>query len=179
MPGTGERGEEWGISPGNWATFKKQPPFGLTRMIVANRIFRAYILYAASRRRITRASRHPLRRGGLLGVAAIRPRQVLPPTGKVDIPQAQMIRLSLDGKRLYVTNSLLSTWDDTELPKGTKRNTGYGVFLVDVDPENGGMTLNKGFHVDFDSVQKKTTVGPARPHMMLFDPAVNSPFGHH
>jgi selenium-binding protein 1 len=100
-------------------------------------------------------------------------------TGKVDIPQAQMIRLSLDGKRLYVTNSLLSTWDDTELPKGTKRNTGYGVFLVDVDPENGGMTLNKGFHVDFDSVQKKTTVGPARPHMMLFDPAVKSPFGHH
>lgn len=30
-------------------------------------------------------------------------------------------------------------------------------------------------------IQKKSTIGPARPHMMLFDPAVNAKFGfgHH
>ncbi len=100
-------------------------------------------------------------------------------TGKVEIPYAQMLRISPDRKRLYVSNSLLSTWDDTEFPEGTTRNKEYGIFLVDVDHENGGMTLNPGFHVDLMNVQKKNTVGAARPHMMLFDPRIETPFGHH
>jgi len=41
---------------------------------------------------------------------------------EVEIPYAQMLRLSPDRSRLYVTNSLLSTWDDTEFPEGVKRN---------------------------------------------------------
>jgi selenium-binding protein 1 len=98
---------------------------------------------------------------------------------QVEIPYAQMLRISPDKKRLYVTNSLLSSWDDTELPKGVTRNSRYGIFLVDVDHENGGMTLNKDFHVDMMHVQKKNTKGPARPHMMLFGPSIKSPFGHH
>jgi selenium-binding protein 1 len=98
---------------------------------------------------------------------------------EVEIPYAQMLRLSPDKKRLYVTNSLLSTWDDTEFPKGMTRNTEYGIFLVDIDHEMGGMKLNRDFYVDMMKVQKKNTVGPARPHMMLFDPTVKSPFGHH
>lgn len=98
---------------------------------------------------------------------------------EVEIPNSQMLRLSPDRKRLYVTNSLLSTWDDTEFPKGVTRNKEYGIFLIDVDHKNGGMNLNKDFHVNMMKVQKKNTVGPARPHMMLFDPSVETPFGHH
>jgi selenium-binding protein 1 len=98
---------------------------------------------------------------------------------EVEIPHAQMLRISPDRKRLYVSNSLLSTWDDTEFPKGVTRNEKYGIFLVDVDHENGGMTLNPDFRVDMMNVQKKNTVGPARPHMMLFDPSIETPFGHH
>lgn len=98
---------------------------------------------------------------------------------EVEIPYAQMLRLSPDRKRLYVSNSLLSTWDDTEFPEGTTRNEKYGIFLIDVDHENGGMSLNRDFHVDFMNVQKKNTVGPAGPHMMLFDPSIETPFGHH
>jgi selenium-binding protein 1 len=99
--------------------------------------------------------------------------------GEVEIPYAQMLRISPDRKRLYVTNSLLSTWDDTEFPKGVTRNKKYGIFLVDVDHENGGMALNKDFYVDMMKVQKKNTIGPGRPHMMLFDPRIKTPFGHH
>jgi selenium-binding protein 1 len=98
---------------------------------------------------------------------------------KVEILYAQMLRLSPDKKRLYVSNSLLSTWDDTEFPAGVTRNKQYGIFLVDVDHENGGMSLNREFFVDMMNVQKKNTVGPARPHMMLFDPSIRSEFGHH
>lgn len=98
---------------------------------------------------------------------------------EVEIPYAQMLRLSPDKKRLYVSNSLLSTWDDKEFPKETTRNEQYGIFLVDVDHEKGGMVLNRDFHVDMMNVQKKNTVGPARPHMMLFDPTITTPFGHH
>jgi selenium-binding protein 1 len=98
---------------------------------------------------------------------------------EVEIPYAQMLRISPDRERLYVTNSLLSTWDDTEYPEGVTRNEKYGIFLVDIDHEKGGMTVNKDFYVDMMKVQKKNTVGPARPHMMLFDPMVVTPFGHH
>jgi hypothetical protein len=80
---------------------------------------------------------------------------------------------------LYVSNSLLSSWDDTEFPEGVTRNKQYGIFLVDVDHENGGMSLNREFFVDMMNVQKKNTVGSARPHMMLFDPSIGSEFGHH
>jgi len=96
------------------------------------------------------------------------------------IPHANMIRLSVDGKRLYVTNELLSTWDD-DAHFGPARNTNYGLWAFDVDTDHGGLTsftADGSAWVKFDHVQKKTSVGPAGPHMMLFDPKA-SPLGEH
>jgi selenium-binding protein 1 len=97
---------------------------------------------------------------------------------QVTIPHAQMMRLSPDDKRLYVTNSLLSTWDDDPLT-GETRNQDYGIWRVNINTRNGGMSLDSNFFVDFDSVQKKNTVGQARPHQIFFDPGVPEEFGAH
>lgn len=56
---------------------------------------------------------------------------------QVTIPNSQMMRISPDNKRIYVSNSLLSTWDDTEFPAGVTRNTNYGVFMINIDHEIG------------------------------------------
>ncbi len=66
----------------------------------------------------------------------------------------QMIQLSLDGRRLYVTNSLLSTWDNQFYP-GLRS----ALLKVDCDPA-GGMTVDPGFFVDFHD----RPGGPARAH---------------
>jgi selenium-binding protein 1 len=74
----------------------------------------------------------------------------------------QMLQLSLDGKRLYVTNSLFSSWDDQFYPDIGKA----GSYLVQIDCNNeaGGMTLNKRFFVDFG----KEPDGPVRAHEVRF-----------
>jgi len=59
----------------------------------------------------------------------------------------QMLQLSLDGKRLYVTTSLLSTWDAQFYPNMYKE--GGFLVLIDVDNEKGGLKLNEEFLVDF------------------------------
>ncbi|KAK9830616.1 hypothetical protein WJX81_005797 [Elliptochloris bilobata] len=59
----------------------------------------------------------------------------------------QMIQLSLDGRRLYVTNSLFSAWDSQFYPDMAKK--GSYMLQVDVDNEKGGMSLNPDFYVDF------------------------------
>jgi selenium-binding protein 1 len=66
----------------------------------------------------------------------------------------QMIQLSLDGRRLYVTNSLYSTWDDQFYP-GMRS----WLMRVNCSPE-GGMGLDPGFFVDFHDRPD----GPARAH---------------
>jgi len=58
----------------------------------------------------------------------------------------QMIQLSLDGKRLYVTTSLFSAWDKQFYPDLAKH--GSFLLLVDVDNVNGGMKLNENFGTD-------------------------------
>jgi selenium-binding protein 1 len=75
---------------------------------------------------------------------------------------SQMIQLSLDGKRLYVTTSLYSTWDKIFYPDLVK----HGSFMlqVDVDNEKGGLTLNKNFAVDFGDEPG----GPALAHEMRY-----------
>jgi selenium-binding protein 1 len=70
----------------------------------------------------------------------------------------QMFQLSLDGKRLYVTTSLFSTWDNQFYPE--IREQGGVMVMIDCDPINGGMTLNKDFIVDFG----KEPNGPSRCH---------------
>lgn len=70
----------------------------------------------------------------------------------------QMVQLSLDGRRLYVTNSLFSPWDKQFYPDIVQK--GSQLFLVDVDVERGGLSLNPNFIVDFGALPE----GPALAH---------------
>ena len=74
----------------------------------------------------------------------------------------QMLQLSLDGKRLYVTNSLFSAWDNQFFPDFNK--VGSYLLQVDCDVVNGGLSLNENFFVDFG----KEPLGPSRAHEMRY-----------
>ena len=66
----------------------------------------------------------------------------------------QMIQLSLDGRRLYVTNSLYSTWDNQFYP-------GLKSWLMRIDcAPDGGMEIDPDFFLDFYDRPD----GPARAH---------------
>ena len=56
----------------------------------------------------------------------------------------QMVEISRDGKRVYFTNSLYSSWDDQFYPD----KMGGWMVKVNVDPD-GGMELDPDFFVDF------------------------------
>eukprot|EP00755_Sulcionema_specki_P029452 Sspe_Gene.1924::Locus_640_Transcript_1_1_Confidence_1.000_Length_1626::g.1924::m.1924/K17285/SELENBP1; selenium-binding protein 1 len=75
---------------------------------------------------------------------------------------AQMVQLSLDGKRLYVSTSLFSVWDKQFYPDMIDK--GAQLLQVDVDTEKGGLTVNPNFIVDFG----KEPNGPALCHEMRF-----------
>jgi selenium-binding protein 1 len=70
----------------------------------------------------------------------------------VELPQPTMMKLSPDSKRLYVTNSILSSMD------GDVR---FGAWLFHVGPE--GMRRDESFDPDFNGFD----TGPAGPHDML------------
>jgi selenium-binding protein 1 len=74
----------------------------------------------------------------------------------------QMLQLSLDGKRLYVTNSLYSSWDDQFYPQIAKH--GSYLLQLDCDTRSGGLAVNEKFFVDFG----KEPGGPARAHEIRF-----------
>ena len=74
----------------------------------------------------------------------------------------QMLQLSLDGKRLYVTNSLYSPWDNQFYPNMAKE--GSYLLQVDCNTESGGLTVNEKFMVDFG----KEPGGAARAHEIRF-----------
>ena len=99
----------------------------------------------------------------------------------VSVPHPNMLRLSRDNSRLYVTNSLLTTWDDD--PRfGPPRNGDYGLWRFDVDEQTGKLTSftpDGSSWVSFENVRKHTTTGPAGPHMMLFDPSIRLEPGEH
>ncbi len=82
--------------------------------------------------------------------------------GKKLIGGAQMLQLSLDGKRLYVTDSLYGTWDRQFYPEMLK--AGSYLVQIDCDTNQGGMKLNERFLVDFG----REPNGPARAHEMRF-----------
>jgi selenium-binding protein 1 len=65
-----------------------------------------------------------------------------------------MLQLSFDGRRLYVTNSLYSTWDNQFYPELRS-----WLLRIDCDP-NGGMEIDHDFFVDFHD----RPGGPARTH---------------
>jgi methanethiol oxidase len=85
---------------------------------------------------IVRKARHPSRGESLLG-------------------GPQMVEISRDGRRVYFTNSLYTTWDDQFYPDGIR---GWMV-KANVDSE-GGMTLDPEFFVDF---------GDTRPHQVRLE----------
>ncbi|CAN1804366.1 Selenium-binding protein 1 [Linum perenne] len=74
----------------------------------------------------------------------------------------QMIQLSLDGKRLYVTNSLFSAWDKQFYPEIVEK--GSHMLQIDVDTEKGGLEINKSFFVDFGDEPE----GPSLAHEMRY-----------
>jgi selenium-binding protein 1 len=94
--------------------------------------------------------------GGAIGHEAPKVR------GRVLEGGPQMLQLSLDGKRLYVTNSLYSSWDNQFYPKIGEK--GSYLLQLDCDTERGGMTLNDKFYVDFGAEPD----GPARAHEIRF-----------
>jgi selenium-binding protein 1 len=65
-----------------------------------------------------------------------------------------MLQLSYDGRRLYVSNSLYSTWDNQFYP-GMRS----WLLRIDCDP-SGGMEIDRDFFVDFHDRPD----GPARAH---------------
>ncbi len=73
-----------------------------------------------------------------------------------------MLQLSLDGKRLYVTSSLLSSWDNQFYPDIARK--GSYLLKIDCDIENGGMRIAPDFFVDFGL----EPAGPARAHEIHF-----------
>jgi selenium-binding protein 1 len=74
----------------------------------------------------------------------------------------QMLQLSLDGRRLYVTSSLYTSWDDQFYPGIAE----HGSFLLqlDCDTQSGGLKLNEEFMVDFGQEPD----GPVRAHEIRF-----------
>ncbi len=99
----------------------------------------------------------------------------------VPVPHPNMLRLSRDNRRLYVSNSLLTTWDD-DPGFGPARNDRYGIWLFSVDRGAGGLqsaTPDGSAWVSFERVARKSTIGPAGPHMMLFDPSIPLAPGEH
>jgi selenium-binding protein 1 len=71
---------------------------------------------------------------------------------EVAIPQPNMMKLTPDNRRLYVTNSLLSSLDG---------NVRFGAWLISVGPQ--GMKIDETFKPDFMSFP----TGPAGAHDML------------
>lgn len=74
----------------------------------------------------------------------------------------QMLQLSLDGKRLYVSSSLFSPWDKQFYPDMV--TNGGTIVQLDINIEDGGMKLNEDFLVDFG----KEPNGPTLPHEMRY-----------
>jgi selenium-binding protein 1 len=64
----------------------------------------------------------------------------------------QMVEISRDGRRVYFTNSLYSSWDEQFYPDGIR-----GWMVKAVVGENGGMRFDDNFLLEFDD---------ARPHQV-------------
>ena len=73
-----------------------------------------------------------------------------------------MLQLSLDGRRLYVTNSLFSSWDNQFYPQIAK--SGSYLLRVDCETDRGGLTLHDRCHIDFGQEPD----GPSRAHEIRF-----------
>jgi len=77
-----------------------------------------------------------VRLGGIVGRA---PHPAAPDQPLQGAPQ--MVEVSRDGRRVYMTNSLYAAWDDIFYPDGV----GAWMARIDADPDNGGMSLDARF----------------------------------
>jgi methanethiol oxidase len=100
--------------------------------------------------------------GGVLGKAGAFPNSVWERQGKKLEGGPQMLQISLDGRRLYVTNSLFSSWDNQFYPAIGKQ--GSYMLQIDCDTQKGGLAVNDRFFVDFGNEPD----GPVRAHEMRF-----------
>lgn len=66
------------------------------------------------------------------------------PSGRPYKGGPQMVEISRDGRRVYWTNSLYSTWDDQFYPEGMPA----AMVKADVGPD-GGLTIDRNFNVEF------------------------------
>jgi methanethiol oxidase len=66
------------------------------------------------------------------------------PSGKVYAGGPQMVEISRDGKRVYWTNSLYSTWDNQFYPDGVP-----GAEVMANANASGGLDLAKNYWVSF------------------------------
>jgi selenium-binding protein 1 len=67
----------------------------------------------------------------------------------------QMVEISRDGKRVYVTNSLYASWDAQFYPEGIRG------WIVKLDADlNGGIAADPGFFVQFEG---------ERPHQVRLE----------
>lgn len=74
----------------------------------------------------------------------------------------QMMQLSLDGARLYVTTSLFSTWDQQFYPDLLKQ--GSVCLKIDIDTDTGGMTIDENFLTNFGEEPD----GPVLAHQLRY-----------
>ena len=73
-----------------------------------------------------------------------------------------MLQLSRDGRRLYVTNSLYSAWDNQFYPKIAEE--GSYLLQIDCNLDEGGLKVNEKSLLDF----RHEPDGPVRTHEMRF-----------
>jgi methanethiol oxidase len=77
-----------------------------------------------------------VRLGGIVG------RQPHPATPEMPLGGGpQMVEVSRDGRRVYVTNSIYASWDDIFYPDGV----GAWMAKLDTDPDAGGMVADRRF----------------------------------
>src|SRR5919197_3727822 len=88
---------------------------------------------------------------GSVHLGGIVPKAAHPRTGRLN-GEPQMVEVSRDGRRVYLTNSLYGAWDAQFYPEGIR---GWAVKL-ETEP-TGGMRLDPDFFVDF---------GAERPHQV-------------
>uniref|UniRef100_A0A0N5A825 Methanethiol oxidase n=1 Tax=Syphacia muris TaxID=451379 RepID=A0A0N5A825_9BILA len=74
----------------------------------------------------------------------------------------QMLQLSLDGKRLYVTTSLYRAWDQQFYPNLLKN--GSKMLQIECNTETGGLSLNENFIINFGEIED----GPFLAHEMRY-----------
>ena len=96
------------------------------------------------------------RHTGSVHLGGIARKAAHPKTGQPLNGGPQMVELSLDGRRVYFSNSLYAAWDAQFYPEGIH---GW-IAKVDANPE-GGLTVDPDFFTEFDEGE--------RPHQIRLE----------